>query len=85
MKEHEVTQRIVFVFIPKNKHTKHDFWQLGWINGNNNYVRTEWYETFREALQVAKCYPHAELFVKTQDEYYPLDCDSQEMMDLLRY
>jgi hypothetical protein len=41
--------------------------------------------TFKEAFYVAKRYPKAKLFVKTQAEEYALDSDSQEVMDLLRY
>jgi hypothetical protein len=79
------TERIIFVHIANNKHLKKDFWQLGWVGEDNRYLRTEWFDTFKQAFYAAKCYPHAKLFVKTADEYYPLDCDSQEVMDLLRY
>jgi len=80
-----ITERIIFVHIANNKNIDSDFWLLGWVNSDNCYTKTEWFKTFKEAFKVAKCYPHAKLFVKTQSEDYPLDCDSQEVMDLLRY
>jgi hypothetical protein len=79
------TERIIFVHIANNQHLNKDFWQLGWIGADNQYLRSEWFNTFKEAFYVAKRYPKAKLFVKTQAEEYALDSDSQEVMDLLRY
>lgn len=76
-------QKIVLVYVD-NQWIKTPYWQVGCIDVDNRYIQTTDHPKFRDALSTAKRYK-VPVFLKTRDDDHPIDDDSQEVMDLLKY